>query len=106
MIFNPGLECMDSHALKKLQLASLKNLVETLYGRVPFYRDSMDKMGIKPSDIHSLTDIEKLHVYTGNIPLQNNRSHIKGGAPFIHAKVGKVCPYRKTHGVKSPIRTE
>ncbi|MDR1421024.1 MAG: phenylacetate--CoA ligase [Treponema sp.] len=60
MIFNPELECMEAEARKKLQLANLKNLVEMLYERVPFYRKKMDGLGVKPWDIHSLEDIEKL----------------------------------------------
>ncbi len=60
MIFNPEYECMDAQARKKLQLAALKNLVETLYSRVPFYRNKMQDMKVTPKDIHSLTDIEKL----------------------------------------------
>jgi phenylacetate-CoA ligase len=60
MIFNPELECMEEEARKKLQLASLKNLVEMLYERVPFYRKRMDGLRLKPRDIHSLKDIEKL----------------------------------------------
>jgi phenylacetate-CoA ligase len=60
MIFNPEYECMESAARQKLQLAHLKNLVEMLYERVPFYRKKMDALGIKPRDIRSLKDIEKL----------------------------------------------
>jgi phenylacetate-CoA ligase len=60
MIFNPEYECMEGGARKKLQLAHLKNLVEMLYERVPFYRESMDKLGVRSRDIHSLEDIEKL----------------------------------------------
>ena len=60
MIFNPEYECMDPSARKQLQLANLKNLTETLYANVPFYRKKMDDMGVKPRDIHSLADIEKL----------------------------------------------
>ncbi|MDR1617486.1 MAG: phenylacetate--CoA ligase, partial [Treponema sp.] len=60
MIFNPEYECMESGVRKKLQLANLKNLVETLYNRVPFYRGKMDALGITPRDIHSLADIEQL----------------------------------------------
>jgi phenylacetate-CoA ligase len=51
---------MDKGARKKLQLANLKNLVESLYEKVPFYRKKMYEMKIKPTDIHSLEDIEKL----------------------------------------------
>ncbi|MCL2478354.1 MAG: phenylacetate--CoA ligase [Treponema sp.] len=60
MIFNPEYECMEPEARRKLQLANLKNLTETVYGKVPFYRKKMDKLKIKPSDIHSLEDIKKL----------------------------------------------
>jgi phenylacetate-CoA ligase len=74
MIFNPESECMESHARKKLQLASLKNLVETLYARVPFYRNKMDEAGIRPSGIHSLDDIVKLP-FTTKDDLKDNYPH-------------------------------
>ena len=60
MIYNPDAECMDRETRKKLQLAHLKNLVETLYSIVPFYRANMDALGIKPRDIHRLEDIANL----------------------------------------------
>jgi len=71
MIFNPEHECMDVQARKKLQLAALKNLVETLYSRVPFYRKKMQDMGVAPKDIHSLADIEKLP-FTSKDDLRDN----------------------------------
>jgi phenylacetate-CoA ligase len=60
MIFNPEYECMNIEARKQLQLAHLKNLVEYVYNRVPFYKKRLDEKGISPRDIHSLKDIEKL----------------------------------------------
>ena len=60
MIYNPEYECMEDPARKKIQLAALKNLTETLYSRVEFYRQKMDDLGISPKDINSLSDIEKL----------------------------------------------
>jgi len=51
---------MEDPARKKIQLAALKNLTETLYSRVEFYRQKMDDLGISPKDINSLSDIEKL----------------------------------------------
>ncbi|MDR2702059.1 MAG: phenylacetate--CoA ligase [Spirochaetaceae bacterium] len=60
MIYNPEYECMDRGARKQLQLARLKNLVEGLYSKVPFYRKKMDESGVKATDIHTLADIEKL----------------------------------------------
>ena len=74
MIFNPEYECLESEARKKLQLANLKNLVETLYAHVPFYRKKMDEKGVEPRDIHSLADIEKLP-FTTKDDLRENYPH-------------------------------
>jgi phenylacetate-CoA ligase len=60
MIWNPECECQHAEERKLLQLALLKNLVETLYSRVPFYKDKLDKAGVKPGDVKSLADIAKL----------------------------------------------
>lgn len=60
MIFNPEYECMDVETRKKIQLARLKNLVEKLYGSVPFYKKKMDDLNITARDIHSLDDIAHL----------------------------------------------
>lgn len=51
---------MNPEALRALQFARLKNLVERVYTNVPFYREKFDAMGIKPADIKSLEDIAKL----------------------------------------------
>ena len=74
MIYNPQAECMDSQARMKLQLANLKNLAETLYSKVEFYRKKMDEGGIKPRDIHTLKDIEKLP-FTTKDDLRINYPH-------------------------------
>ncbi|MDR0998194.1 MAG: phenylacetate--CoA ligase [Treponema sp.] len=74
MIFNPEYECMDGEARQKLQLANLKNLVETLYANVAFYRKKMDALKVKPQDIHSLKDIEKLP-FTTKDDLRTNYPH-------------------------------
>jgi phenylacetate-CoA ligase len=74
MIFNPENECMDAQARKKLQLAALKNLTETLYSKVPFYRGKMDAAKVKPSDIKNLADIEKLP-FTTKDDLRLNYPH-------------------------------
>ena len=74
MIFNPEHECMDYEGRRKLQLANLKNLIETLYSKVPFYRNKMDEKGLKPQDIHYLKDIEKLS-FTNKDDLRDNYPH-------------------------------
>ncbi|MDR2477009.1 MAG: phenylacetate--CoA ligase [Treponema sp.] len=74
MIFNPEYECMEEQARQKLQLANLKNLVETLYTHVPFYRKKMDEQGIQARDIHGIGDIEKLP-FTTKDDLRENYPH-------------------------------
>jgi len=74
MIYNPVNECMDTQARKKIQLAHLKNLAETVYSQVPFYRKKFDEKGIKPKDIHSIEDIEKLP-FTTKDDLRENYPH-------------------------------
>jgi len=65
---------MDVHSRKKMQLAGLKNLVERLYARVPFYRAKMDAAGIAPAGIHSLGDMQKLP-FTTKEDLKDNYPH-------------------------------
>jgi phenylacetate-CoA ligase len=48
--------------------------VETLYSKVPFYKGKMDEAKIKPSDIKSLADIEKLP-FTTKDDLRLNYPH-------------------------------
>jgi phenylacetate-CoA ligase len=51
---------MDGDALRTLQFARLKNLVERVYTNVPFYKKKLDAAGVRPSDVTSLSDISKL----------------------------------------------
>ena len=74
MIFSPQYECMEIMARQRLQLADLKNLAETLYARVPFYKKKMDELALKPNDIRSLADIEKLP-FTSKDDLRENYPH-------------------------------
>ncbi|MGE4268052.1 MAG: phenylacetate--CoA ligase family protein [Deferribacterales bacterium] len=60
MIWNQQYETMPRDELRKLQLLRLKQLVENVYHRVPFYRNSFDKAGVKPEDIKSLDDLQRL----------------------------------------------
>ncbi|MDD2585298.1 MAG: phenylacetate--CoA ligase [Syntrophomonadaceae bacterium] len=53
-------ECMPREQLEKHQLRKLKETVFKLYAFVPAYKEKMDKVGIKPDDINSLKDLEKL----------------------------------------------
>lgn len=60
MIFNPEYESMEHASMQSLQFARLKNLIDTLYHKVPFYKKKFDETGIHPRDISCLKDISKL----------------------------------------------
>ncbi len=51
---------MEPEALRRLQFARLKNLVERVYTNVPFYKKKFDDAGVKPSDVKCLEDLAKL----------------------------------------------
>lgn len=53
-------ECMPREELEKLQLRRLKETVYRVYAFVPAYKEKMDQVGIKPDDINSLDDLQKL----------------------------------------------
>ncbi|MBO8162573.1 MAG: phenylacetate--CoA ligase [Brevibacillus sp.] len=60
MIFNVEVEAMSREKMKAIQLERLKQTVKRAYENVPFQKASFDKSGIKPEDIQSLEDIQKL----------------------------------------------
>lgn len=59
MIWNPRFECMDREEMRALQLARLRETLARVYDRVPFYRESFDRAGVKPADLETLEDIRK-----------------------------------------------
>ncbi|MCG8402888.1 MAG: phenylacetate--CoA ligase [Firmicutes bacterium] len=71
MIWDPQHECMDRDELRLLQLERLKETVTRVYQRVPFYRRAMDESGVRPEDINTLNDIDKLP-FTDKTALRDN----------------------------------
>lgn len=60
MMFNEEFESLPRPALEALQLKRLQATVARVYTSVPFYRQSLEKAGISPSDIKSLADLARL----------------------------------------------
>ncbi len=58
--YNEEFETLPRPALEALQLARLKNTLERVYARVPFYRASFDDARIVPGDIKSLEDLQRI----------------------------------------------
>ena len=59
-VHNPDVECCSRERIRAIQLEKLIAQVEWTYERVAWYRDQMDEMGVKPSDIKCLEDVRKL----------------------------------------------
>jgi phenylacetate-CoA ligase len=64
MIWNEEIECKPNHEMKKLQLERLQDVVKRAYENVPYYKKRFDDAGIKPEDIKTLDDIQKLPLTT------------------------------------------
>ena len=58
--YQPEIETASVDDIKKIQLERLQEQVRHVYANVPYYREKMDKAGVKPEDIKELADIAKL----------------------------------------------
>lgn len=59
-IRNKEIECMPREQLKELQSERLVWQVNRMYERVECFRNRMDELSLKPSDIHGIEDLHKL----------------------------------------------
>ena len=71
MIWNEKIETMSTDEMQANQLKSLQETVAWVYERVPFYKNKLDDMGVKPDDIKSLEDTAKLP-FTVKTDLRDN----------------------------------
>ena len=60
MIWNPERESMDPDAMRSFQSEKLRELAALVYNKVPFYKEKMDELGVKPEDIRTIDDIVKM----------------------------------------------
>lgn len=60
MIWNREMECATRAHYGQMQLERLKAIVNYAYDKVPFYHKKFDEIGLKPSHIVTLKDIEKI----------------------------------------------
>jgi len=59
-MFNREIEMMPRESLRALQNKRLHNTVDYVYHQVPYYRETLDRVGIKPENIRSVDDLQKL----------------------------------------------
>ncbi len=62
--WNPQVETMPREKLAEIQLERLRKTVRRAYEKVPFYRETMDRAGVRPENINSLADLVRLPTTT------------------------------------------
>lgn len=92
LIWDREHETMPRPELEKLQLERLRTVVQRCYNKVPFYRQKMDALGIKPEDIKTLADVSKLP-FTSKLDLRDNYPFAMFAEPMrnivrLHASSG------------------
>lgn len=60
MMWNEEVESKSREEMKKLQLERLQAVVNYAYENVSYYKKRFDEQGVKPQDIKTLEDIQKL----------------------------------------------
>ena len=58
--YQPEKECASVEEIRAWQNEKIVKQVKHAYDNVPYYRDLMDKKGVKPEDIKSIDDLHKL----------------------------------------------
>jgi len=61
---------------KKQQEKQLRKLMDFVYKNVPYYTKLFDQIGVNPSDISSIKDLEKLPILTKKVIKQNPENFI------------------------------
>lgn len=74
MIFNPHIETMPLQKLRAIQNKRLRLQVAKVYGKVPFYRQQFDAIGLKPSHIRGVQDLHKMPF--------THKNDLRGNYPF------------------------
>jgi phenylacetate-CoA ligase len=92
MIYDMEFETLPREALAAIQLRRLRVTLERVYATVPFYKSQMDKAGITPKDIQSLSDLQHIP-FTTKKDLRDNYPFGMFAVPMenvvrIHASSG------------------
>ena len=62
--YQPEIECASREQIRAWQDERLVKQVKHVYDNVPYYRNLMEKKGVKPEDIRSVDDLHKLPFLT------------------------------------------
>ncbi|MGD9972958.1 MAG: phenylacetate--CoA ligase family protein [Desulfatirhabdiaceae bacterium] len=92
MIYDMEFETLPREALTAIQLRRLRATLERVYATVPFYKNQMNRAGITPNDIQSLSDLAHIP-FTTKKDLRDNYPFGMFAVPMenvvrIHASSG------------------
>ena len=92
MMYHEEFESLPRPALEGLQLKRLQATVARVYANVPFYRRSLDSAGLRPDDIRSLDDLQRIP-FTTKQDMRDSYPYNLFAAPMedivrIHASSG------------------
>lgn len=60
MIWNASYECMSREEMRACQNKRVSELIQRVYHTVPFYKNMMQRAGLKPEDIQTVDDLRKM----------------------------------------------
>jgi phenylacetate-CoA ligase len=60
LYWNKDVETIPRRELESLQLERLRMTAALVYQKVPFYREALDRKGVKPESLRSLADLSRL----------------------------------------------
>ena len=103
--WNPKTETMPRDQLRNLQLMKLKRLVNWSYDHSLFWRNKLDQVGVKPTDIRTLEDIKLIPFLTRNELAESQDTPSLFGT-VLSVIPEKVIRYHQTSGSsgKAPLR--
>ena len=70
--FNEKLECLPRNELRELQARKLRQVIHYAYDNSPFYKRSLDRVGLKPGDFNGISDLQKVKLFTTKDDLREN----------------------------------
>ena len=62
---------LSLHDMRKYQEMKLRQLMTHAYYHVPFYREMFDEIGLKPEDIRTIADLQKLPIINKKVVTEN-----------------------------------
>jgi len=87
--------------IRAFQESRLRELIQHSYTNVPYYRSTFDRLGLKPADINSVEDLQKLPVLSKDIIRRNFPDNMiasnipRKGLTLCHSggSTGEPLPY-------------